>query len=162
MSGCSFVGTAFAPKPSPSVRAECRADAARDISMALFSFGVIGIGIWDQVEGNPIGKGAWFIVPGALGAMAFTTSAIYGAVHGSTCVIVKRPPPAEQVADQRARVREHAQAVAWAATKQAAAAARAGDCATVTKLDGEVRATDADFHATVFMRDVAIARCLGR
>ena len=45
-------------------------------------------------------------------------------------------------------------------TKLAADAARAGRCETVEKLDAQVRMTDADFHDTVFVHDVAIVRCL--
>ena len=55
--------------------------------------------------------------------------------------------------------REHA----WSGTsvtKDAAAAARAADCATVTKLEVQVREIDLDFHDTVFTRNIAIARCL--
>lgn len=49
---------------------------------------------------------------------------------------------------------------AWWLTKQAAAAARAGNCLQVGVFDREVRAADHDFHAMVFVRDVAIQRCL--
>src|SRR5664279_4750589 len=44
-------------------------------------------------------------------------------------------------------------------TKAAVDAARTGDCATVAKLDVEVREIDADFHDTVFVRDVGIGEC---
>ena len=40
------------------------------------------------------------------------------------------------------------------------AAARAGDCLTVIADGDLVRQLDAEFHATVFVRDVAIAGCL--
>ena len=49
---------------------------------------------------------------------------------------------------------------AWAITKHAAAAARAGDCMTVIADEDVVREIDAEFHATIFVRDVAIAGCL--
>lgn len=49
---------------------------------------------------------------------------------------------------------------AWDYTKVAAAAARVGDCTTVLIHDRIVRELDAQFHATVFLADVAIARCI--
>ena len=49
---------------------------------------------------------------------------------------------------------------AWDLTKTAAQSARDGNCDQVRSLEGEVRTLDPDLHATVFMRDVAIKRCL--
>ncbi len=49
---------------------------------------------------------------------------------------------------------------AWAVTKHAARAARSGDCAAVAADSKLVRDLDVEFHATVFMRDAAIERCL--
>jgi len=62
----------------------------------------------------------------------------------------------EEARNSRERIREHA----WILTKQAAIAARADNCALVRETSAKVRAEDADFHATVFVNDVAIARCL--
>jgi hypothetical protein len=49
---------------------------------------------------------------------------------------------------------------AWSHTKVAAAAARAGDCEMVAKLDVVVQQLEPVFHAAVFLGDVAIVRCL--
>lgn len=57
---------------------------------------------------------------------------------------------------RRADVRGHAVAL-W---KQATAAARVPDCISVRALDPQLRTLDSEFHAVVFMRDVAIARCM--
>ncbi len=69
---------------------------------------------------------------------------------------VEKPIDPEVLRVARARDRE----AAWQLTKQAAAAARNDDCATVGSLAERVRTLDADFHDTVFVRDVAISRCL--
>lgn len=68
------------------------------------------------------------------------------------------PPTAAERAAQRDAVRERA----WLITRAIASAARSGDCAAVRRADGDVAALDPEFHATVFVRDAAIARCLGR
>ncbi len=51
---------------------------------------------------------------------------------------------------------------AWQMTKRARDAARAGDCARVKKIEVAVRDKDKGFHDVVFMRDVAIQKCLGK
>jgi hypothetical protein len=56
--------------------------------------------------------------------------------------------------------RERNRATAWELTKQAAGAAREEDCTQVQAIAPRVRELDLDFHASVFMRDVAIQRCL--
>jgi hypothetical protein len=64
-----------------------------------------------------------------------------------------RPPPS-QSAQQRADEQ------AWELTKRARDAARAGDCDRVKKIAPAVRDKDRGFYDVVFMRDVAIQRCL--
>ena len=56
--------------------------------------------------------------------------------------------------------RERNRATAWDLTKQAAEAAREQDCTQVQAIAPRVRDLDVDFHVSVFMRDVAIQRCL--
>jgi hypothetical protein len=65
-------------------------------------------------------------------------------------------PPRDPETEARAEARQRA----WDLTKEAAAAARAGDCNAVLVATLRVQAIDAEFHATVFVRDVAIAQCL--
>jgi hypothetical protein len=65
----------------------------------------------------------------------------------------------EDAATLRENVRRREQAIALMTT--AADAARHDDCATVMEIDPQVRELDADLHDTVFVRDVAIRRCLG-
>jgi hypothetical protein len=56
--------------------------------------------------------------------------------------------------------RERRRAEAWELTKQAEAAARSADCTQVQAIDPRVRDLDLEFHGVVFMRDIAIQRCL--
>ncbi|HEY5927684.1 MAG TPA: hypothetical protein VIV11_38630 [Kofleriaceae bacterium] len=68
--------------------------------------------------------------------------------------------PVARAHEQERQARAQALDLAWALTKAAAAAARSGDCNSVIAQSPGVREIDADFHSTVFMRDVAIKRCL--
>jgi hypothetical protein len=103
----------------------------------------------------------------------FVGSAVYGSSRNAECeaeLDVRRAAQAEATA-RTERANEEAFAAAKAArdrkhhaielAKQAADAARAGDCATVTTIDPQVCTLDADYRNSVFVRDVAVARCLG-
>ena len=94
-----------------------------------------------------------YIIPIAIGfgGLAVASAIVFGVAYGFDEPPAPAPlPPAPP--DHRDE--------AWALTKQAQSAARASDCATVVTLDAQVAALDASFHASVFARDVAIARCL--
>ncbi len=95
--------------------------------------------------------------PSAKTAMTFTIAGFGAIAVGGTVAYVRadleEPPHAFTPAEQQ-------RIAAWDLTKQAAAAARQADCAKVRELSRRVAALDADFHASVFVRDVAIARCL--
>lgn len=58
--------------------------------------------------------------------------------------------------------REIKQDQAWQLTKRARDQARKGHCDAVQKIEPRVQALDPDFHDVVFVRDVAIHRCLAR
>ncbi|MBA3395211.1 MAG: hypothetical protein H0T89_21360 [Deltaproteobacteria bacterium] len=87
-------------------------------------------------------------------------SAIYGFAMYRRCRRLEHLR--EDWANAEMAGRAHRQAVrdeAWTLTKQAAVVARAGDCPTALAIGTRVRALDLDFHASVFMVDIALARC---
>ena len=87
--------------------------------------------------------------------IAFIPVAVLGAlVFISTNHIVERDrePPLTR--------RERHRRTAWELTKQAADAARVADCTQVQAIAPRVRELDLEFHGVVFMRDIAIQRCL--
>lgn len=87
--------------------------------------------------------------------LAFIPVAVLGALLYITTDSIARRKPERPLSR-----RERHQAAAWDLTKQAASAARAEDCTQVQAIAPRVRDLDADFHVSVFMRDVAIQRCL--
>jgi hypothetical protein len=115
-----------------------------------------------------------WVVPLALAAIAYATSAAYGFVEPGRCdrglaeqrqrtlETERRALEAEQrtEADRAGLRRIHARDQAWLRMRAAADAARNGDCVTVRAASDDVRVLDTEFHATVFVRDAAIARCL--
>lgn len=96
----------------------------------------------------------------SLSALGFGSS-VYGFKMVSNCNRVKKLERDElKVMGQQRRHRKEAWGRAWGITQRAALTARTGDCVTVIKLSAVVNALDEEFHAAVFARDVAIARCL--
>jgi hypothetical protein len=89
-------------------------------------------------------------------ASAFAISAVSGNESRNEC---RANAVARQQRIDEDAVREKRQQ-AWMITKSASQAARDGECAAVASASRAVKAIDADFHATVFLRDVAIARCV--
>jgi hypothetical protein len=100
-------------------------------------------------------------VPAGILAAASLMSSLGGAASVARCRRARRAFEVREVERQAAaRQAEFARTTAWQTTKAAAAAARADDCPRVRELDAQVRALDRDLHDTVFVHDVAIARCL--
>ena len=62
--------------------------------------------------------------------------------------------------EPKGTAQQRADEEAWQMTKRAREAARKGDCDRVKKIEPALAAKDKSFHDVVFMRDVAIAKCL--
>ena len=87
--------------------------------------------------------------------LVFVPISVFGAL-----VYISTDEKAMSEAPPMVTRRERNRAAAWDLTKQAADAARQQDCTQVQAIDPRVRDLDRDFHTSVFMRDVAIQRCL--
>jgi hypothetical protein len=166
LASCSIHGTGT-PRLSMDGRVRC----TNDIGLPIFDT-VVGVGALtmagfvyagsDVSESSRASRSSLTTSFVLLGALA-VGSAVYGYRKVSECNRAKAIEREERTAAVAAR-KEHkrAQGLAWIATQRAQVAARAGDCATVDKLDREVRDLDEEFHAAVFKQDVAIARCLAK
>lgn len=81
------------------------------------------------------------------------------AVLGALLYVSTASGASKETAPALTRKERH-QLAAWELTKQAATAARQRDCTQVQAIAPRVFDLDHDFHMVVFMRDVAIQRCL--
>jgi hypothetical protein len=147
--GCSFAWHDTHRRASPISESHCPsyAGAVLDtIGAGAFAF----VASEAYLHRNDTDSAAGiFVMPLAGAAIAYAISADYGFVEAGRCD--------REVAEKQ---RIHAREEAWSRMRGAAEAARRGDCASVRTASEDVRAIDSDFHATVFVRDVAIARCL--
>jgi hypothetical protein len=129
-----------------------------DASWAVLEGLVTMLVIQDAVSGGTDASGP--VLAGVGATALFTGAAIYGFRNVRQCRnrnkdIAARAAEAEALRAKLPAARD----AAWQMTKQAHTAAIGGDCATASALGEVVRTTDEDFFASVFMRDVAIARC---
>ena len=131
--------------------------------------GAVGLGAMTgeaYVHRNDADSAAFiWVAPLAIGVAAFTASAVYGFIEPGVCERTVADQQRIQLEaaqrDERDRARFQARVQASARLRAAAEAARRGDCESVRAASDDVLAIDREFHAVVFVRDVAIARCLG-
>ena len=157
-SACAF-GTTRPPKPDDpdDTCNTSEVGPAMDAGWAvLFGLGLIGT-IADASQYNDHSTA---IVAEVAIISLFTASTIYGLNNIGKCRNRDRDIKARAAAAEAQDTRGiSAHDAAWQMTKQAHTAAVAGDCASARALGEVVRGTDAEFHAVIFMRDAAIARC---
>lgn len=161
--GCSFVTALRKPldQPAPSC-----APAEHAFVFDLVGAGVLfaALGAVTSSPPDPAGSGdqpSYSEVIGlGLGALMLTLSGLNGMEAAGQCHADERARQERQVRDdsateQRVAASEHA----WKLTEQAETAARAGDCATVVRLQPVIGAIDREMLG-VFERDVAVVACL--
>jgi hypothetical protein len=138
---------------------ECTDSMDTPIAAAVLGVASLGAALYAGTHASDtIDSGAIFWAPllGVAGVTALTGAA-EGAAHVRECREAKQRGA---LVAEEARRKADARAEAGAEWKRAAAAARADDCATVREIDPQIGQLDLEFHDVVFMRDVAIARCL--
>lgn len=161
MALCGCVGSMVrAPKQIPADgNVECTDTMGTPIAAAVVA--VVSAGALAYAISDPewtLDHGGVLLGP-TLSSLSISTllGAGLGHSYALECRAAKRRG-AELAAVARRKAQARAEAgVLW---KRGAAAARADDCATVRELDPQIFALDVEFHAVVFARDVAIARCL--
>jgi hypothetical protein len=183
--GCSF-GMPSAAKIRSSETPACSTSATRPWADTVAA-GLIGLplaiassALMDSAASGPhddvsLGQrqlGTLLATPAVVLLVVNGSAAGYGFSSVSACRLRLAEQREDEQASKQALDEERAparteaararKARAWSMTLAAQSAARAHDCRTVRRLDLEVWGTDEDFHAAVFVRDVAIARCLAR
>ncbi len=165
VSACSFTMTP-APSPLPaSGPVTCTSADTRPALDALAAVTTAGVAFYFHAYAGPDhASGAESFEYGTWGTVVVGTGLLAGAIYGhrvaGRCEAARTELLARQRASERlAKLREVARAKSWDLTKQAEAAALAGNCAIVAKLDARVKAEDRDFYEAVFARSIAIRNC---
>jgi|LNFM01.1.fsa_nt_gb hypothetical protein len=94
--------------------------------------------------------GGLFVIGGLI--VLFTAAAMEERLH--------EPKPVVITMADVSRVDQQARDEAWQLSKAAFVAARQGNCDTVVALSRAIKDLDWDMHLTVFLRDVAVQKCL--
>jgi hypothetical protein len=154
LAGCSYA----VMRPRPDGTRSC--SSLPVIADGVGAIGALGVGLigfqsLDQEPTAPKAVPAVETAAGVIATVAFIVSSVHGQRLLRTCGEASRAAIDTEPA-RRAASRE----AAYALTKQAATAARAGDCAKVKSLAGQVKEANAEFYDVVFVRDVAIAKCM--
>lgn len=163
--GCSFIGVRGPPaKPrrGPLTCTTSKALPVVDGVGVVFGIGMLGLGVVvSNLQTDSVGArtaGGRIILLGTVASLAYLLSMASGMSNVSACRDAKDADRAEAqklTNTAAAAAQEHARGL----PKAAAAAARAGDCKTVRKIDLELLGLDSAFHANVFLTDVDIKRC---
>lgn len=160
LSGCSLAFT-NAPKAEEPDK-PCNDSEASPIADAAIAI-VYGVGlvvaVSQMTEPYPDSEAQGLAIGSGLGAAIFGASAIYGFTNIGKCRRHNKELYEDSLRSQQGAEPPASRRDAWQLTKQAAAAARGGDCETTAALEQVVRGLDAEFHRTVFMRDAAIIQC---
>ncbi|HEX5061213.1 MAG TPA: hypothetical protein VFV99_17725 [Kofleriaceae bacterium] len=160
--GCSLIFTE-GPKPETPDK-PCNASEAAPVADATFAvlYGIAAFAfVADMDSSSDNGDQVTGVVITGLVAGLFGLSARSGLINVSACrrhnnELYEQQQAAAAAPPEIPRARRDA----WQLTKQAAIAARNGDCATVAALEQVVLGLDTEFHGTVFMRDAAIVHCM--
>jgi len=159
VSGCSFVTvngpTASDPRCLRAAATTSRAAPIADVVLGAAGVAFAAVVANQDLRGEAPGTGlatVFISVPSLLVGATYLGSAYYGFREVGRCRAAAEPmtDPAAQAWRTRAE----------ALTRAAAAAARSGDCGSVVWQSAKVKQFDPELHATVFMKDVAIRRCL--
>jgi len=106
--------------------------------------------------------GSFLAVPAGLGISGLGLVGML--IHPKTTPEEEERARAEEArkgsAADRVKAAAQAREQAWTLTREAATAARDDTCAIVMERSAQVRELDLEFHDTVFVRDVAIKRCM--
>jgi len=173
LSGCSFIGV----RGPSSTKLDCTDDfalpvfdtvifaAATAAAVSVFYASATAKPCTGECIMGDLASGYAQVVgiPTALLALLYGTSAASGYSRVAQCNSSKQEhqrrdeylklTPQERAARQR-------EAEARRLHLESASEASAGNCAVVRGRDMQVRELDAEYHATVFLRDLAIKRCL--
>lgn len=162
MAACS-IGVRYPPGDPGGPLHACTDSYARPVAdaVAAIALGVATVVGFKTGYGEDCGAIDCLVLPfGAAATLVVPFAAAHGFYTVHSCRKARRESANQLALEAETAKRAASRERAWQITKRAAAAARMGDCVPVRDASSKVREHDEALHATVFVRDVAIARCL--